>query len=678
MVTGQWNHRLLAMEKIEEARLRAERLRGEIADHDRRYYIEAAPIISDQEYDALYRELREIEEEFPALVTPESPTQRVGGSPLESFAQITHLTPMLSLDNTYSEEEVGEFFRRLQRLIPGQTIDAVIEPKVDGVALSMVYRNGILEYAATRGNGFVGDDVTSNIRTIRAVPLRLRGHVPAEVEVRGEVFLPKKVFAALNREREQAGEPLFANPRNTAAGSLKQLDPGLVAKRKLSAIFYGFGQLTGVSVTTHQHGLSMLKKWGLPTHDRIWTAQSVEDVIAAIQELGKIRHDFEFEIDGAVVKVDRYDFRERLGNTSKAPRWAMAFKYQAERAETRVRSIEVYVGRSGKLTPVANLDPVLVSGTTVSRATLHNGEEIRRKDVREGDAVLIEKAGEIIPAVVEVLKDRRTGQEKPFEMPLKCPSCGQPVVRLPGQVDVRCINVECPEQVKRRLEHFAHRGALDIDGLGTIMVEQLVEKGLVRRVDHIYELDKEKLSTLDRMGDKSISNLLDGINASKKRPLWRLIFGLGILHVGATAAKELADHFHTLEALQNASLEELMRAPNTGEIVSRSIRDWFDNPDNIALVKALKHHGLNFGEADSRENQGQALRSTTWVITGTLSEQREALEELIRRNGGRVAASVSKKTNYLLAGEEAGSKLEKARALGVQIIDEAKFREMIG
>jgi DNA ligase (NAD+) len=671
------NRKLLAMEKIKEARLRAERLRAEIAEHDRRYYIEAAPIIGDQEYDALYRELRNIEEEFPALVTPESPTQRVGGAPLESFAQITHLTPMLSLENTYSEAEVGEFFRRLERLIPGQTIDAVIEPKVDGVALSMLYRNGMLEYAATRGNGFVGDDVTRNIRTIRAVPIRLRGQVPQEVEVRGEVYLPKKVFAALNREREQAGEPLFANPRNTAAGSLKQLDPGLVAKRKLSAIFYGFGKVTGENVGTHQHALSLLRKWGLPTHDITWTARSVEEVLGAIQELGEMRHDFEYEIDGAVVKVDRYDFREQVGSTSKAPRWAMAFKYQAERAETRVRSIEVYVGRSGKLTPVANLDPVLVSGTTVAHATLHNGEEIRRKDVREGDVVLIEKAGEIIPAVVEVLKDRRTGHEKPFEMPSKCPSCGEPVVRLPGQVDVRCINVECPEQVKRRLEHFAHRGALDIDGLGTSMVKQLVEKGLVRRVDHIYELDRDKLDTLERMGEKSISNLLNGINASKRRPLWRLIFGLGILHVGATAARELADHFHTLEALQKATLEELIRAPNTGEIVSRSIRDWFDNPDNIALVKALKHHGLNFGESDSRENQGRVLRSSTWVITGTLSEPREVFEELIRRNGGRVASGVSKKTTYLLAGEDAGSKLDKARTLGVEIIDEAKLREMI-
>ena len=450
---------------------------------------------------------------------------------------------MLSLDNTYSEKEVADFFRRIERLLPGQTVDAVIEPKVDGVAISLLYRRGILEYAATRGNGVVGDDVTANLRTVRSVPLRLHGSVPEEVEVRGEVFLSKKVFAALNVEREQAGEQLFANPRNTAAGSLKQLDPVLVAKRKLSAIFYGFGLLTGDEVSTHQQALQRLKKWGLPTHEEIWTAQSVEAVIEAIQALGHRRHDFPFEMDGAVVKVDRYDLRERLGYTSKAPRWAMAYKYQAERAETRLKSIEVQVGRSGKLTPVANLDPVFVSGTTVARATLHNGDEIRRKDVREGDIVLIEKAGEIIPAVVEVLKERRTGRERPFEMPSRCPSCGEPVTRAAGQVDVRCTNVECPEQVKRRLEHFAHKGALDIEGLGQMMVEQLVGKELVKRIDHIYELDETKLGQLDRMGEKSISNLLNGIEASKKQPLWRLIFGLGILHVGSTAAREIAPSF---------------------------------------------------------------------------------------------------------------------------------------
>jgi DNA ligase (NAD+) len=666
------------MEKFEKAKRRVEELRSVIAEHDRRYYLEAAPTIGDREYDELYRELRDLEAEFPELATSDSPTARVGGAPLAGFRQVPHRTPMLSLDNTYSETEVAEFFRRLQRLIPGEAIDAVIEPKVDGVALSLYYLHGLLEFAATRGNGIVGDDVTQNIRTIRAVPLRLHSPFPDEVEVRGEVFLPKKVFAALNAEREEAGEPLFANPRNTAAGSLKQLDPKLVAERRLSAIFYGLGLLVGDEVSTHREALKRLQRWGLPTHSKIWAAQSVEEVIRAIQALGEIRHDFSFEIDGAVVKVDRYDLRERVGYTSKAPRWAMAFKYQAERAETRLMSVEIQVGRSGKLTPVANLDPVFISGTTVSRATLHNGEEIRRKDIRVGDMVVIEKSGEIIPAVVSVLKERRTGAEERFEMPLHCPSCGSRVVRVEGQVDVRCTNVECPEQVKRRLEHFAHRGALDIEGLGEMMVEQLVGNGLVKRVDQIYELDENKLGRLERMGTKSIANLLAGIEASKKRPLWRLIFGLGILHVGATAARELVNHFGKMEPLQNASLTELLRVPNTGEVVAASIRDWFQNPNNIALIEALKKHGLNFGEADRTEAKSESLRGTSWVITGTLSQPREIFEDLIRQHGGRTTGSVSKKTDYLLAGKDAGSKLEKARQLGIKVVTEKGFREMAG
>jgi DNA ligase (NAD+) len=667
------------MEKLKEAERRIHELRSVIAEHDRRYYMEAAPTISDREYDRLYRELRELEAEYPELATPDSPTRRVGGAPLESFHQVTHRTPMLSLDNTYSENEVADFFRRLERMVPDEIIDAVIEPKIDGVAISLYYNHGVLEYAATRGNGVVGDDVTQNVRTIRAVPLRLHGSAPDEVEVRGEVFLPKKVFAALNAEREEAGQPLFANPRNTAAGSLKQLDPSLVAERKLSAMFYGLGLLAGgPEVSTHQEALKCLRSWGLPTHAKIWTAQSVQEVIRAIQLLGEIRHDFAFEMDGAVVKIDRYDLRERVGYTSKAPRWAMAFKYQPERAETRLLSIEIQVGRSGKLTPVANLDPVFISGTTVARATLHNGEEIRRKDVREGDIVVIEKSGEIIPAVIEVLKERRSGVEKPFEMPARCPSCGSKLSRVEGQVDIRCPNVECPEQVKRRLQHFAHRGALDIESLGQMMVEQLVKNGLVKRVNHIYELDEDKLHRLERTGKKSISNLLEGIEASKRQPLWRLIFGLGILHVGATAARELATHFGSMDALQNASESELLRAPNTGEIVASSIREWFQNPDNVALLKALRKHGLNFGEADRVETRSEALRGTLWVITGRLSEPREKFEELIRQHGGRVTGSVSKKTDYLLAGEEAGSKLEKARAFGIKIISEEKLREMAG
>ncbi|MGA8655811.1 MAG: NAD-dependent DNA ligase LigA [Chthoniobacterales bacterium] len=665
------------MEKLAKARRRVEELRSEIAEHDRRYYLEAAPSISDQEYDRLYRELKDLESEFPELISPESPTQRVGGTPLEGFRQITHRTPMLSLDNTYSEEEVAEFFRRMARLLPDEKIRVLIEPKIDGVAISTLYRDGKLEYAATRGNGAVGDDVTQNVRTIRSVPLKLSGSPSGEVEIRGEIFMPKKVFERLNADRAEAGEVIFANPRNTAAGTLKQLDPRLVAERKLSAIFYEFGYLRGAEVSTHHDALARLKAWGLPTHERIWTGESVGDVIRAIQELGLIRHEFAFETDGAVVKVDRYDQRERLGFTSKAPRWAMAFKYQAERAETRVLSIEIQVGRSGKLTPVAHLEPVFVSGTTVARATLHNGEEIRRKDIRIGDAVLIEKAGEVIPAVIEVVKAKRTGKETIFEMPSRCPSCGQSVSRSAGQVDLRCTNVECPEQVRRRLEHFAHKGALDIEGLGEMMVAQLVENRLVRRIDHIYGLSTEKLRGLARMGPKSIANLLSGIEASKRQPLWRLIFGLGIPHVGATASRELAQHFGTLDRLKTASVDELLRVQNTGEIVAQSIHDWFRNSDNLALIEALRRHGLNFGQAEHREPISDRLAATTWVITGTLSEPREVFAELIRQNGGRIGGSVSKKTDYLLVGQEAGSKLDKARGLGIKAISETEFRKMI-
>jgi DNA ligase (NAD+) len=662
---------------IEDVQSQIEQLRGAITEHDYRYHAEAAPVISDQEYDRLFRELKDLETEYPQFQDAESPTRRVGAMPLDGFAQMTHLTPMMSLDNTYSEEEVAEFFRRLERLVGKPGIETVIEPKVDGVAISLLYKNGLLESGATRGNGVVGDDVSQNVRTIRTLPLKLRKPFPDLVEIRGEVYLSKKTFAQLNIEREKAGEPLFANPRNTAAGSLKQLDPALVAKRRLSILCYGFGRLVGEEIATHREALARLAAWGLPTHDKIWTAASVDEVITAIHALNQIRHDFAYETDGAVVKVDAYNFREQVGSTSKAPRWAMAFKYQAERAETKLLSIEVQIGRSGKLTPVANLDPVLVSGTTVARATLHNGEEIRRKDIRVGDVVVIEKAGEIIPAVVEVLVARRTGSESVFEMPHECPSCGQPVKSVEGLVDLRCTNVECPEQVKRRLEHFAHKGALDIEGLGEMMVAQLVDRDLVKRIDHIYGLNEIKLATLERMGAKSISNLLSAIEESKKRPLWRLIFGLGILHVGATAARELAAHFRTMSRLSAAPLEEFLKVTNTGAVVATSLKDFFQNTDNQALLEVLHRHGLNFGELDHDEPVGNAFEGTSWVITGSLSEPREAFEKLIRANAGRVSSSVSKKTTYLLAGEEAGNKLEKAKSFGVKIIEEAAFREML-
>ncbi len=654
-------------------------LRQEIEEHDRLYYLEANPRISDAQYDGLMRRLRELEEAHPEFITPESPTRRVSGQPIEGFRQIAHRTPMLSLDNTYSEEEVAEFFRRVQRHLGGEAPATVVEPKVDGVALSLAYRDGKLVHAVTRGNGIVGDDVTANVRTIRSVPLRLRAPHPAEVEIRGEVFMPKRVFAALNAARAESEEPLFANPRNAAAGSLKQLDPRIVAERRLDAVFYGCGFSEGGEGTSHREALARIAGWGLVTPARVWTATTVEEVLGAIRELDGLRHAFPYETDGAVVKVDRFDLREQLGYTSKAPRWAMAYKYQPERAETKLLSIEVQVGRSGKLTPVANLQPVLLSGTTVARATLHNGEEIKRKDIRVGDVVRIEKAGEIIPAVVEVLSARRTGAEVPFVMPERCPSCGTAVVRVEGQIDTRCPNVECPEQVKRRLEHFAHKGALDIEGLGEAMVAQLVATGLVRRLDHIYDLTAEGLSGLERMGKKSVENLLRAIEASKAQPLWRLIFGLGIPHVGATAARELAAYFRTMDALRAASVAELTAAPNTGEIMAQSLHDWFRNPDNAALLDALRRHGLKFGESDGEQAAALSdrLAGTSWVLTGTLSQPRDHFEELIRAHGGRVAGSVSKKTSYVLAGEDAGSKLDKARKLGVKVIGEGDLATLL-
>ena len=665
------------MESVSAARKRVNELRAEIEEHDRRYYIEAAPTISDPGYDRLYRELKDLETKFPELVDADSPTQRVSGAPLEAFHQIKHRTPMLSLDNTYSEAEIMEFYRRVQRLLGLERVKSIVEPKVDGVAISLFYKSGALEYAATRGNGDFGDDVTQNVRTIRGVPVRLRPKVPDEIEVRGEVYFPKSVFRDLNAAREAAGEMPFVNPRNAAAGSLKQLDARMVAERKLGIIFYGFGFLSDAEIKAHHEALENLGRWGFPTHSKIWNAESAEEIITALRELDQIRDDFRYETDGAVVKVDDYQQRERLGFTSKAPRWAIAYKYQAERAETRLLSIEVQVGRSGKLTPVANLEPVFVSGTTVARATLHNGEEIKRKDIRIGDIVIVEKSGEIIPAVVEVVTARRTGAEKIFQMPCTCPSCGTPVSRVEGQVDLRCTNVECPDQVKRRLEHFAHKGAMDIEGLGEAMVAQLVEHGLVRRVDYIYRLREQDLEGLERMGKKSVANLLRAIESSKSQPFWRLLFGLGILHVGATAARELAEYFGNLDALQKASLESLKKAPNTGEVVGQSIWEWFHNPDNLALIQALRDHGLNFGTTEAELPKSDRLAGSTWVITGTLSEPREVLAELIRSHGGKVVGTVSKKTDYLLMGEEAGSKLEKAKSLGVKTVTEAEFRQLL-
>jgi DNA ligase (NAD+) len=524
-----------------------------------------------------------------------------------------------------------------------------------------------------------GDDVTANVRTISAIPHRLPGACPELVEVRGEIYLPKTEFARINAERDEQGLPPFANPRNSAAGSLKQLDARVVATRGLSAVCYAFGAFEGGAHPPTQTALmERLVAWRLPVSGWLKLAESVDAAIAAIHELGRIRHDFVFETDGAVLKADKIAHQRELGSTSKAPRWAIAYKYEPERAETKLTGITVQVGRTGVLTPVAELEPVFVSGSTVSRATLHNEEEVARKDIRIGDTVIIEKAGEVIPAVIGVRTDLRDGSERAFRMPARCPACGSEVIREPGQVAVRCVNPSCGAQLRRRLEHFASRGAMDIEGLGEAMVGQLVEAGLLTNLAGIYALKKDALLALDRVGEKSAANLLAAIEASKTQPLWRLLFGLGILHIGASAARTLADRFGTLDALAGASLEELEAVEDIGSVMAKSIFTWCRQPEARALIEALRAHGLNFGDGAAARPADGKLAGTTWVLTGALSIPRDEAAEIIRRHGGVVSSSVSKKTSYVLAGDDAGSKLEKARKLGVKILDERAFREMVG
>lgn len=662
------------------ARQRIDALRAKIEEHNRRYYDEAAPTISDREYDALYRELADLEQKFPQLASATSPTRRVGGAPLKAFTQVAHRAPMLSLDNTYSEEEIAEFYDRLKRLLPGEEIPVVIEPKVDGVAVSLLYENGKLLYAATRGDGAVGDDITQNVRTIRSVPTQLKGAAPKLLEVRGEVFMDKIGFAKLNVARDEAGLPAFMNPRNAAAGSLKQLDSAMTAQRPLGVVFYGTGVVEGAELERHSGLFGWLKKLGLPAADKWWLATSVEETLAAIHELDSVRRDFPYQTDGAVVKVDLIAQRERLGFTAKSPRWAIAYKYEAERVETRLLDILIQVGRTGVLTPVAALEPVTVSGSRVARATLHNEEEVHRKDIRIGDVVLLEKAGEVIPAVVGVRTDLRSGSEREFNMPENCPECGSVVQKDEGQVAIRCVNAQCPAQLRRRIEHFASRGAMDIEGLGEAMVGQLVSRGLLTDVSDIYALRADKFETLERVGEKSVQNLLQAIERSKAQPLWRLIFGLGILHVGVSASRALADHFRSIDALMQSSVEELQQIVDVGEVVGRSIHAFFQEPANRELLQRLEQASVRMVDDTPRAKPDAAASSfagTSWVITGTLTRARDEIAETIIAHGGKVTGSVSKKTSYVLAGDEAGSKLEKARKLGVRVLNEEEFRAML-
>jgi DNA ligase (NAD+) len=673
-----------------EAKVRHAELAEEIRGHDEAYYVRAQPSISDHAYDRLYHELLDLEKAYPDLVTPESPSQRVGGAPLTEFKPVRHLAAMRSLDNTYSQEEVREFVARLNRLLPGESLEWMVEPKVDGVAINLRYEEGKFILGATRGDGTTGDDITANLRTIRSIPLRLKGkNIPPLLEVRGEVYLTKAGFKKLNAERAAAGEETFANARNAAAGSLKQLDPRVAAKRPLDIVVYGVGYPDTAEnrlFETHEEALKWLKAVGFKTPETMCHCRTVEELLKAIDDLDKIRRDFAYETDGAVIKLNSAAQRERAGFTSKAPRWAMAYKYAAEQAETKLRDITIQVGRTGKLTPVAELEPVFLCGSTIARATLHNEDELRRKDIRIGDTVTIEKAGEVIPAVVGVVLTKRTGAERVFNFPTKCPECQTAVVKIqsPGgaSVDWRCPNSECPAQVTGRLAHWCARGAMDIEGGGEALITQVVRELNVRDVADLYFLRLDQLSNLERMGEKSAQNFLDGVEASKKRELWRLLFGLGILHVGAGGAKSLARSYESLDAIAQASVEQLTETEDIGEVIAKSLTAWFADAKNRDLIERLRKAGLNF-QSDSYKPKGAAVAAgplvgKTFVLTGTLPTlKRDEAAARIEAAGGKVSGIVSKKTDYVVAGDDAGSKLEKARQLGVAIIDEIELLRLL-
>jgi len=583
-----------------EARKRIAALRDQIRHHDHLYYVEARSEISDREYDRLYAELKGLEAQFPNLITPDSPTQRASGEPLKEFKSVRHAVPMMSLDNTYSIEELREFDARVRRLLPNEKVEYILEPKIDGVSISVRYEDGRLAVGATRGDGTTGDDITANLKTIRAIPLQLHvKHPPERLEVRGEAFMAVEDFRKLNAQREKDGEPLFQNPRNTTSGSLKQLDPAIVAQRPLQAIFYAVAE--GGEFKTQAEVLEGLKRLGLPTHKHWWLCKNgIDEVIGRLGEFQIFEKELPFEIDGAVVKVNSFDQWKRLGVTAKAPRYAIAYKYSHEQAETKLKDITIQVGRTGTLTPVAELEPVFLAGSTISRATLHNEEEIKRKDIRIGDTVIIEKAGEVIPAVIGSVKEKRPHDAREFDffkhIHGKCPACGGPVARDPEFVAWRCENIACPAQLKRTIGHFAARNAMDIEGCGEVLVNQLVDKNLVHDVADLYSLTLEQLADLERMAEKSAANVVAAITESKTRELWRLIHGLGILHVGEGAARKLADHFHDLDALAEANLEELQQAQDVGPVMAQSIRDFFDNPRNQAVIEKLRKAGLKVKE----------------------------------------------------------------------------------
>jgi len=662
----------------DEIRRKVERLREEIHHHDYKYYVENNPEISDYEYDRLVKELKKLEERYPSLQSPTSPTQRVGGMPVEGFPTVEHPIPMLSLENTYSEEEIREFERRLHRELPGEDFEYVVELKIDGVSVSLIYEDGNFLRGSTRGDGRRGDEITTNLKTIHTIPLKLRKKVPGRIEVRGEIYMTRSGFLSVNKERKEKGEPLFANPRNAAAGSLKLLDPRITSQRPLDNFIYLFPYSTQVPIpSTHMECLEKLKEWGFRINPYLKLCKSIGEVINFCNSWAEKREELDYDVDGMVIKVSSIDQQSRLSSTTKSPRWAIAYKFPAKQATTTIRNIIVQVGRTGALTPVAVLNPTPLAGTTITRATLHNEDEIRRKDIRIGDTVLIEKGGDIIPQVVKVVESKRKGTEKKFSMPKSCPVCGTEVVRLEDEAVSRCIGSSCPAQLREKIAHYARRGAMNIEGLGDKLIEQLVDEGIVSDVADLYGLDLDTLSGLERMGEKSSRNLLSQIEQSKSQSLSRLIFAIGIRYVGIRGARILAENFRSIEDLAKAGKEELEAILEIGPRTAQSIVLFFREKRNKELLDRLKKWGVRMKE--EKEEKGEIpLAGKKFIFTGGLEHfSRQEAKDLVERLGGRAISSLSKSVDYVVAGKNPGSKYEKAKKLEVRILSEKEFKKLI-
>ncbi len=659
-----------------------EKLVKDINEHNYRYYVLDAPVISDEEYDRLFRRLTELEGQY-SCVLPDSPTQRVGAPPLDKFEKIKHTEPMLSLDNAFSHDEVREFDQRVKRFLKSdEEVEYTVEPKYDGIAMELAYKNGLLDKASTRGDGYEGEDVTTNIKTIRAIPLKIEGvhPIPEEIDIRGEVYMDIDEFEKLNKEREKSGEPLFANPRNASAGSVRQLDSSITAARKLHMACYGVGAMWGIDFKSHTEFASWLDKARFPGPALLDVAQGIEKVIDSIKKIEAKRPEFSFETDGAVVKVNSFKLQKALGFKTREPRWAIAYKFPAHQGTTKIEDIIASVGRTGAMTPVAMLKPVRIGGVTVSRSTLHNWDEIDRKDIRIGDTVVVERAGDVIPHIITVIKEKRTGQEKKFPPPKRCPVCGSLVEREEGEVAYRCVGLNCAAQVQERIIHYASRGAMDIEGLGEKNVELLYTQGIIKNFVDIYRLKKDDLLKLPRYAEKSARKLIEAIERSKNTTLARFLYALGIVHVGEYAARLLAKNFEKLEDLYHIKPERIMEIKQMGEKIAGSLSLFFSDATNLRTLDTLKKLGLKISNPDyvaGEKKEKRPLDGLTIVVTGTLPQPRPEVEDLIESMGGHAAGSVSKNTDYLVAGDDPGSKLEKAKTLGVKTITYEKLMKMV-